>query len=154
MGLSMVYGFVKQSGGLVRIYSEVDKGTTISLYLPFWKDTEQTIRSKKPIKRIPMSGKVLLVDDEVDLLEIAAIYLKEMGFDVMHATDGNSALEIFENTPDIKLLVTDIVMLGGINGFQSLSQLYPVTMLCCITRISVKHTTTSNGPYGIFWQYC
>lgn len=120
MGLSMVYGFIKQSGGIIRIYSEVNHGTTISLYLPLAGAEEvQTIKSKqKTYKKQKFSGKVLVVDDEVDLLELASTYLKEMGFEVFHATDGMSALELFKQEPNITLVVTDVIMPGEINGIE------------------------------------
>ena len=117
MGLSMVYGFVKQSGGIIRVYSELGHGTTISLYLPFAQGTQLLKKQDAPLQTAQISGKVLVVDDEVDLLEIAALYLKDMGFDVFHAIDGKSALETFEKNPDIKMLVTDIIMPGDLNGF-------------------------------------
>ncbi|TAL59018.1 MAG: PAS domain S-box protein [Legionella sp.] len=120
MGLSMVYGFIKQSGGIIRIYSEVGHGTTISLYLPFANNGDLKVeKATTPIAQpSKFTGKVLAVDDETDLLEIASIYLKDMGFDVLHATDGKSALATLEREPDIKLLVTDIIMPGGINGIE------------------------------------
>lgn len=119
MGLSMVYGFAKQSGGTVKIYSEVNHGTTVTIYLPladapFPLPTQVINQSQK----ILTTYKVLVVDDEPDLLEIASLYFKEMGHEVYQATDGKSALEIFNRTPEITILLTDIVMPGGMNGIK------------------------------------
>lgn len=117
MGLAMVYGFIKQSGGVVRIYSEVHKGTTFSLYLPLANASDiKKEEGEELIAQQTFSGKALVVDDEMDLLEIASVYLNEMGFEILHATNGDRALEIIQQMPDIDLLVTDIIMPGGING--------------------------------------
>lgn len=118
MGLSMVYGFVKQSGGIIRIYSEVNHGTTISLYLPFAKGYQSIKKQTMQIEKPTIGGKVLVVDDEPDLLDIAGAYLKEIGFEVFYATNGESALATFKSTPDIKLLITDIIMPGEISGIK------------------------------------
>jgi CheY-like chemotaxis protein len=59
-----------------------------------------------------------VVDDEVDLLEIAVVYLEEMGYRVLHATDGPRALEVFAREPGIELLITDVIMPGGMNGVE------------------------------------
>ncbi len=117
MGLSMVYGFIKQSGGIIRIYSEVGQGTTISLYFPYAKNLEISSEdNQKKLLNQKFTGKALVVDDETELLEIASTYLRDMGFEVFYAENGASALEILAKTPDIILLVTDINMPGGMTG--------------------------------------
>jgi len=119
LGLSMVYSFAKKSDGLARIYSEIDQGTTVSLYLPI---AEGAHLKPQPIIEKPIAGQlggtVLVVDDEADILEIAVSYLTEMGFRVLQATDGASAVAIAEREPEINLLITDIVMPGGMNGLE------------------------------------
>ncbi|PCI81662.1 MAG: hypothetical protein COB20_01545 [SAR86 cluster bacterium] len=119
LGLAMVYGFAKQSGGSVQISSEVDNGTTIDIFLPAAKELqEETQQRARPSIGLhkEASGKVLIVDDECDLLEVTSSYVKDLGFDVISATDGNLALSLLEQNPDIEFLLTDIVMPGGING--------------------------------------
>lgn len=123
LGLAMVYGFAKQSGGSVQISSEVGNGTTIDIFLPAAKEFQEEILvrarpSPSPSLglRSPASGKVLIVDDECDLLEVTSSYVKELGFNVIPASDGNLALELLEENPDIEFLLTDVVMPGGING--------------------------------------
>ena len=118
LGLAMVYGFVKQSGGTVRVYSELGQGTTVSFYLPFARslhpvpaDTPETFGAKP-------GGTVLVVDDEEDLLEVALAYLAEMGFTSFDAKDGASALDVLAEHEEIDLMVTDIVMPGGMNGVE------------------------------------
>jgi PAS domain S-box-containing protein len=120
LGLATVYGFVKQSGGNVRIYSEPGIGTTVSLYLPLAGGSPVPVPSAKSLRGAPAkaSGTVLVVDDEVDLLEIAVVFLEEMGFKVFHATDGPRALQIAARQPDITLLITDIFMPGGMSGVE------------------------------------
>ncbi|MFT4814761.1 MAG: PAS domain S-box-containing protein [Pseudohongiellaceae bacterium] len=120
LGLAMVYGFAKQSGGSVQISSEVGNGTTIDIFLPAAKEmqeeTQQRARPTSTGLHNKASGKVLIVDDECDLLEVTSSYVKELGFDVISASDGNLALTLLEGNPDIEYLLTDIVMPGGING--------------------------------------
>jgi PAS domain S-box-containing protein len=117
LGLAMVYGFAKQSGGVVRIYSELGHGTTVSIYLPIVKDLSPPVPANTPrTLGEKLSGTVLVVDDEVDLLEVALVYLAEMGLTVFAANDGASALEMIVEHGEIDLMVTDIVMPGGMNG--------------------------------------
>jgi PAS domain S-box-containing protein len=117
LGLSMVYGFVKQSGGVVRIYSELGHGTTVSFYLPIVADQSQAV----PVDSIrpsdeKLGGTVLVVDNEMDILEVAVAYLEKMGFTTLEAKDGASALKIIAQHGEIDLMITDIVMPGGMNG--------------------------------------
>lgn len=119
LGLAMVYGFVKQSGGTVRIYSELGHGTTVSFYLPLAEGTlSPTTAAAASTPQATTGGTVLVVDDEVDLLEIAAAYLEEMGYRVFLATDGARALEVLAREPGIELLLTDVIMPGGMNGVE------------------------------------
>jgi CheY-like chemotaxis protein len=119
LGLAMVYGFVKKSGGIVRIYSELDHGTTVLFYLPVFADVSHPIliSTPKPFS-LKFVGTVLVVDDEEDLLEVALVYLEKMGFTVLQARDCASALRMIAQHEEIILMVTDIVMPGGMNGAQ------------------------------------
>jgi PAS domain S-box-containing protein len=119
LGLAMIYGFVKQSGGTVRIYSELGVGTTVSMYLllvPAAK--EETAPASKVDELTPMGSTVLVVDDEPDLLTVALAYLEEIGCKGLQAVDAASALEIVERERNIDLMVTDIIMPGGMNGVE------------------------------------
>ena len=131
LGLAMVYGFVKQSGGTVRLYSELGIGTTVSLYLPLAGRSLQPLPAIVPVRAAVKQGStVLVVDDEADLLEIALAYLEELGYTALHATDGAGALEIVARRGDIDLLVTDVIMPGGMNGMelaQKVQQVSPRT---------------------------
>jgi len=119
LGLAMVYGFAKQSKGAVRIYSELNLGTTVNLYLPFGNIAKVVApKAVEPTEHLPNKVTVLVVDDEVELLDIATAYLEEMGCKVYSAVDGNSAIRVMEQQKDIDLIVTDIVMPGGMNGVE------------------------------------
>ena len=119
LGLAMVYGFVKQSGGAVHVYSELGQGTTVSLYLPLAKEHSHPILAETATHlNTRMGGTVLVVDDEVDLLEVAVAYLADMGLAALKAIDGASALETLAEGSEIDLMVTDIVMPGGMNGLE------------------------------------
>ncbi len=119
LGLAMVYGFVRQSGGVILIDSEPGHGTTVTFYLPLAES------GAKPRKAAALAhsaekvtGKVLVVDDEPDLLETATAYLNEMGYTTYQAHDAASAMEMIEQNADLDLIVTDIVMPGGMNGVE------------------------------------
>jgi PAS domain S-box-containing protein len=130
-GLAMVYGFARQSGGTARIYSEEGYGTKVSLYLPLAKGQAEASPVNAGIRQVPKQGGiVLVVDDEADLLEIASAYLTEMGFTVYQAINGTLALEAVTHLGNIDLMVTDVIMPGGINGVElahRVKQLSPKT---------------------------
>jgi PAS domain S-box-containing protein len=117
LGLAMVYGFVKQSGGVVRIHSELGHGTTVSFYLPIVSDLSHPVTTDAAKSfDTKLAGTVLVVDDEADLLELAVVYLGEMGLTALQAKDGASALRTIAEHGEIDLMVTDIFMDGGMNG--------------------------------------
>jgi two-component system, NtrC family, sensor kinase len=119
LGLSQVYGFVKQSGGHIRIYSEVGEGSTIKLYFP--RLTGQAIppwTAKEAVPAAPANGSetVLVVEDDAQVNKLAVEALQERGYRVMSAPDGAAALRLVESVPHIDLLLTDVVLPGGMNG--------------------------------------
>ncbi|MEX0617892.1 MAG: PAS domain S-box protein [Pseudohongiellaceae bacterium] len=120
LGLAMIYGFVKQSNGHIRIYSEPGEGTSINIYLPTVfraaPPYESGLRETLTSLQANSDEKILVVDDEVALLEVAVAYLEELGYQVFPATDGHNALDTLSRHPDIDLLLTDVVMPGGMNG--------------------------------------
>jgi CheY-like chemotaxis protein len=120
LGLSMVYGFARQSGGQVRIYSEVGIGTTMCLYFPrYLGDAEE--RDASSTSEVIATGDgevVLVVDDEVLLRMLMLDVLQDNGYRALEAVDGQSALKILESNARIDLLVTDVGLPGGINGRQ------------------------------------
>lgn len=119
LGLSQVYGFVRQSNGHVRIYSELGEGTTIKIYLPrLIGSNEEPV--EMPTTRsgvVQGSGEtILVVEDETDLRAYATEALRDLGYRVLEAADGRTALEIIERRPEIDLLFTDVVLGGGMSG--------------------------------------
>jgi CheY-like chemotaxis protein len=121
LGLSMVYGFAGQSGGSVRIYSEIDKGTMICIYLPRHAGVEQPDEPAPSLSEAPRAhgGElILLVDDEPLIRMVAAEQLEELGYSVIEAADAQSALKILNSPSIINLLITDVGLPGGMNGRQ------------------------------------
>jgi PAS domain S-box-containing protein len=119
LGLAMVYGFAKQSGGTVRIYSEIGYGTTVTLYLPLAKAIAQPVQRTEKRPSVVKSGiTVLVVDDDLELVELACAYLTEMGYLPLQASDAPSALEIIANLRNIDLVVTDVMIPGGMTGVE------------------------------------
>lgn len=119
LGLAMIYGFVKQSRGFIFIDSKQGKGTTVHIYLPTSGDTSLAADESTGDGQQDLAGEgrtVLLVDDEVELLQVAENFLEDLGFTVLTATSGKEALDRFEAAPRVDLLLTDVVMPGGMNG--------------------------------------
>ncbi len=120
LGLSMVYGFVKQSGGHVTIYSEPGLGTTVRLYLPEHRGETQFSPEKAavPIKRLPSGKVILVVEDNQRVRGVSVRHLNALGFVVIEADNGSAALTIIEGAERIDLLFTDVVMPGGMSGIE------------------------------------
>jgi PAS domain S-box-containing protein len=117
LGLSMIYGFVKQSKGYVQIYSELGHGTTIKLYLP--RAAEGAIPFESRDVGGPAPGgveKVLVVEDDELVRTQVTAQLRLLGYDVVSAGDGIQALELLKQIADFDLLFTDIIMPRGLNG--------------------------------------
>ena len=121
LGLSMIYGFVRQSGGQIRIDSTVGCGTTMCLYLPRHDGPEEladTTEESVPVTRAQEGETVLVVDDEAAVRMLVIEVLRELGYNAVEAEDGASAFKILQSGMRIDLLVTDVGLPGGINGRQ------------------------------------
>jgi CheY-like chemotaxis protein len=117
LGLSMVYGFVKQSGGHMTIYSEQGEGTTIKLYLPRSTETEAVDRKPATDEAPVARGEtVLVVEDDPDVRTLAVTLLGSLGYQIMEAGTGAAALAQLGSTTRIDLMLTDVVLPGGMNG--------------------------------------
>jgi len=118
LGLSMVYGFAKQSGGHLQIYSEVDKGTTVNLYLPQAKDNAGVDLVQKPSSAEPVAKgeTVLVVEDEPRVRRVSCERLRQLGYVVLEAGNGIEAIDLLRRMSTIDLLFTDVVLPGGPNG--------------------------------------
>jgi CheY-like chemotaxis protein len=113
-----VYGFIKQSNGHVKIYSEVGVGTTVKLYFPRLADKRVTSPPAIEQEVVPIRGqgrRVLVVEDDDDVRRLTTEMLTELGFSVLSASNGHEALALAGRHPEVVLLITDVVM-PGMNG--------------------------------------
>jgi signal transduction histidine kinase len=120
LGLSQVYGFVKQSGGHVKIYSEIGQGTSVKIYLPrYFGEVRalEAVQARAPLPRNDGSVTVLVAEDEEGVRAHAVDALEELGYTVLSAGTGKAAIELFANHPEIGLLFTDVVI-PDMNGRQ------------------------------------
>ncbi|OMI05976.1 histidine kinase [Bradyrhizobium brasilense] len=124
LGLSQVYGFVKQSGGHVKIYSEVGQGTTVKLYLP--RIAVEGLSAEEsgllPSPEGAQEETILVLEDDEDVRTYSVETLRELGYRVIEAHDGPAALRLLEREPRVDLLFTDIVLPGGLTGAQVAAQ--------------------------------
>ena len=118
LGLSQVYGFVKQSGGHLRIYSELEQGTTVKLFLPqLTGETSVDERHEhRPVQGSRVGETILVVEDDENVRTATSDMLRELGYRVVVAADGPSALRLVAERPEIRLLFTDVGLPGGMNG--------------------------------------
>jgi CheY-like chemotaxis protein len=118
LGLSMVYGFAKQSGGHAQLYSEVGLGTTVRMYLPA-RATEggaAVRRTAAPTAPVKAGETILVVEDDARVRRVSVRRLKELGYTVAEADGGPAALKMLDRGEAVDLLFTDVVMAGGMTG--------------------------------------
>jgi signal transduction histidine kinase len=124
LGLSQVYGFVKQSGGHVKIYSEVGEGTTIKIYLP--RLANEAVPVEEQVDGAIPEGEeeetILVLEDDDDVRTYSVETLRELGYRVIEAHDGPSALRLIERQTRVDLLFSDVVLPGGMTGAQVAEQ--------------------------------
>jgi CheY-like chemotaxis protein len=118
-----VYGFAKQSGGHMAIYSEVGEGTTVKLYLPRFRQAAEATERHRTAEAAPLgplrarAGEtVLVVEDEPMVRDFSVSALEEAGYRVLAAEDGPSGLALLDAHPETTLLFTDVVLTGPMNG--------------------------------------
>ena len=117
----MIFGFVQQSGGQARIYSEVGAGTTVCLYLPRNHGPAETHEAAVPATALARTGRgetVLVVDDEPTVRMLVMEVLDDLGYQAFEAADGAAGLRILRTDAAIDLLITDVGLPGGMNGRQ------------------------------------
>ena len=157
----MVYGFIKQSGGHISVYSEVGHGTSVKMYLPLRASVADGGSAKanlhivaeaapvstiaeqapEPVAVVVRRPKVLVVEDQEAVRAVACGFLEDFGYDVIEAGDGFQALAQLQENADVDLMFTDVVMPGGMNGFdlaQAAQSLKP----------NLKIVHTSGYPKG------
>lgn len=124
LGLSMVYGFVRQSGGQVRIHSQLGQGTSVHLYLPRMLNgalSTTAATTVVPAPPVPRNKTVMLVDDEATIRLLVGEVLGDLGYSTLEFSDGHSALQALQGEASIDLLISDVGMPGGMNGHQLVS---------------------------------
>jgi CheY-like chemotaxis protein len=121
LGLSMIYGFVRQSGGQARIYSEPGQGTMVCLYLPRFTGQAQEVELPPELTEAHRAAEgetVLIVDDEPSVRLLVREVLEELGYTALEAEDARAGLKILESPRRVNLLITDVGLPGGMNGRQ------------------------------------
>jgi PAS domain S-box-containing protein len=120
LGLSQVYGFAKQSGGHVKIYSEPGEGTTVKIYFPRVHTAVSLDETEVPtaVARGSAHETILVVEDEPDVRSYSCEMLRDLGYNILEAEKGDAALKLLDAHPHIKLLFTDVGLPGGMNGRQ------------------------------------
>jgi signal transduction histidine kinase len=150
LGLSMIHGFAQQSGGQIRIYSELGKGTTMCLYLPrLDQNVAEDERPAAPSEGRPSGdGEVVLViDDEPTIRMLIAEVLEELGYSIIEAWDGASGMRVLQSDVRIDLLITDVGLPNGMNGRQvadAARQLRPNLKVLFITGYA-ENAVIGNG---------
>ena len=152
LGLSMVYGFAKQSNGQLAIYSEPGQGTTVKLYLPRTDAaTEQTGPEKTEAAHRARGETVLVVEDDSDVRHLTVSLLEVLGYRVLEAADGTAALAILERSPQPDLLLSDVILAGALSGpemARDATQLYPtlkVLFMSGYAESAVHHNGLTGG---------
>jgi two-component system NtrC family sensor kinase len=154
LGLSQVYGFAKQSGGTVLIKT-ASSGTTLTLLLPSTEavaEAEPTpIAAQEPVAEHPLKARILVVDDTPDVAQITRDYLERIGHQVDVATDGSQALAFIAKT-EVDLIVSDIVMPGGMDGLdvaRRVQELYPEIPVILVTGYSASAEAALNEGFEV-----
>ena len=137
LGLSTVYGFIKQSGGSITVQSELGKGTTFRLYIPISTQAMKPAEHVVPIEtNSKFQGTILVVEDDDEVRSVAAQILVGAGFEVITAKDGLTGLELFCKHPEVDLVFSDIIMPGGMSGIEMADQIHrrkPYTPILLVT---------------------
>jgi two-component system NtrC family sensor kinase len=119
LGLSQVYGFAKQSGGTATVSSTQGRGTSITIFLPRTHDAPPTAAPEVPVAApAEIAGTALLVEDNADVAEVAAEYLRQLGYRVRNVAHAHAAMAALRLDADVDLVFSDILMPGGMNGLE------------------------------------
>ncbi|MBL4666571.1 MAG: response regulator [Sneathiella sp.] len=118
LGLSMVYGFVKQSGGYINLYSEEGLGTSVKIYLPRCGEDQRQRSQQATNSDIPMGNgeTILILEDDKEVLVLAAKILQSLNYEVIPTNDTDTALQVLLSNQEIDLILSDVVLPGGMSG--------------------------------------
>lgn len=149
LGLSMVYGFMRQSNGRANLSSSATEGTTVKLIFPLADgETREAVHSQSKLltQSTAQQHRVLVVDDMPDVREVTAYQLSSLGLDVSTASDGPGALKILEDSDHFDLLVTDVGLPGGMNGLElamAVAARFPAIKVVTMSGYNDKQVSSS-----------
>ena len=149
LGLSQVYGFVVQSGGHVAIDSTPGAGTSVTLFLPATDRDPAADPAHPETQTNAVRAKILVVEDDPDVLDVAVESLRMLGYDVLTAPDGPSALAVLRRDPDIQILLSDIAMPHGMNGVElarTAVRLHPKLRVLLASGYPMTALPRGDGP--------
>jgi PAS domain S-box-containing protein len=162
LGLSMAYAFAKQSGGYLKLYSEVGHGTSVKIFLPRAPEIEQAGKARdEEAPLLAMRNEiVLLVEDNDALRHTTARMLNELGYRVLEAEHGPAALEILEKRQDVDLMLSDVVMPKGLSGYDLAAiceRIRPAVKILLMSGYSdtfLNNTSISKRPLQLVSKPC
>jgi two-component system, cell cycle sensor histidine kinase and response regulator CckA len=149
LGLATVYGIIKQAGGFIWVYTEVDHGTTFKIYLPRADEAATPERVLPPVEPSRGSELILIVEDEASLRSAAREYLEMQGYRVLEASDGVDALAVCRaQTEPIKVIITDIVMpiMNGPEMAAKATKVHPNAKVICMSGYTDRSVNPSELP--------
>ena len=145
LGLASVYGIIKSHGGYINVYSEKERGTVFTIYLPASEKKVARDKEASPAPIVRGSGTILLIDDEKMILDVGIELLEELGYRVISAMSGKEAIDVFQNSQDqIKLIIMDMIMpgMGGGETFDRLKEIDPDIKVLLSSGYSINGQAT------------
>jgi CheY-like chemotaxis protein len=145
LGLASVYGIIKSHGGYINVYSERERGTVFTIYLPA---SEKEIATETEAAHAPVvkgSGTILLIDDEKMILDVGVELLEELGYSVISAMSGSEAIDVFQKDQNkIDLIIMDMIMpgMGGGETFDRLKEIDPDIKVLLSSGYSINGQAT------------
>ena len=145
LGLASVYGIVKSHGGYINVYSEIERGTIFTIYLPASEKEALIEEEGAPVALIKGAGTVLLIDDEKMILDVGLELLEELGYTVLSAMSGQEAIDVFQKDQDnIDMVIMDMIMpgMGGGETFDRLKEINPAVKVLLSSGYSIDGQAT------------
>jgi CheY-like chemotaxis protein len=145
LGLASVYGIIKSHGGYINVYSEKERGTTFSIFLPASEKEVLIEEEGAPAALIKRPGTILLIDDEKMILDVGLKLLEELGYTVLSAMSGQEAIDVFQKDQDsIDLVIMDMIMpgMGGSETFDRLRKINPAVKVLLSSGYSINGQAT------------